>query len=81
MLDTETIIRLVVIYILFYTVFWFVFVCIPLFLIIRRMGLSKWISLITYIPIGGLLVLWYLAITEWPNLNSFDNRRNEDLFS
>jgi hypothetical protein len=43
-----------------------VFVVIPAFMILRKMGYSGWWSLITYVPLGKTIGLWVLATATWP---------------
>ncbi len=40
---------------------------VPLFFIIRRLGLSYWWMLVVVLPVlGGLILLWILAFIAWP---------------
>lgn len=43
-----------------------VFVVIPAFMILRKMGYSGWWSLLTYVPLGKTIGLWVLATATWP---------------
>ena len=43
-----------------------VFVVIPAFMILKKMGYSGWWSLITYLPLGKTIGLWILATATWP---------------
>ena len=39
----------------------------PLWKILPRAGLSKWLSLTAVIPLFGLVLLWIVALKPWPN--------------
>jgi hypothetical protein len=41
---------------------------IPIWLILRRMGLNPALSLLYLVPILGPLATWVLAFVPWPNL-------------
>jgi len=41
---------------------------VPLWMIAKRAGLPPAISLLTVIPIIGLIVMYYIAFAEWPNV-------------
>jgi RsiW-degrading membrane proteinase PrsW (M82 family) len=43
-----------------------VFVVIPAFMILKKMGYSGWWSLITYLPLGKTIGLWILATAAGP---------------
>ena len=34
--------------------------------ICMRMGFSPWLMLLTFVPIGNLILLWYVAYATWP---------------
>jgi len=40
----------------------------PLARILRRMGFSPWLSLVYIIPLANLVLLWYVAYTDWPKV-------------
>jgi hypothetical protein len=47
--------------------FWYVVTVIPVFLLIRRAGMSGWWGLFLIAPIVGfLIVLWVMAFARWP---------------
>ena len=31
-----------------------------------RLGYSPWLAALVLVPLGNLLLLWFLAFTEWP---------------
>jgi hypothetical protein len=41
---------------------------IPIWRILRRLGLAPAWALLYFVPIGGLIGLWLLAWGRWPNL-------------
>ena len=38
----------------------------PFWKIFRKAGFSKWLSLLTIIPIVDLVVLYYVGLAKWP---------------
>jgi hypothetical protein len=42
-----------------------VVVVIPTWFICKKAGFSPWLSLLTLIPLGGLILLYVLAFAEW----------------
>ena len=38
----------------------------PFWKIFRKAGFSKWLSLLTVIPIVDLVVLYYVGLAKWP---------------
>ena len=42
-----------------------VIVLIPTWFICKKAGFSPWLSLLTLIPFGGLILLYVLAFAEW----------------
>jgi uncharacterized membrane protein YhaH (DUF805 family) len=53
--------------------FWVVLITVtmvPSWQILRRTGLSPWLSLLSFVPmIGTILILWIIAYRKWPNRN------------
>jgi len=45
-------------------VVWFVAIY-PFYRILDRIGKNKWLSLISVIPFGILILLYYIAFTDW----------------
>ena len=45
-------------------VFW------PTIRILKRLGLSPWMSLLLIVPIGNLLLLWIVAYSDWGNVKT-----------
>lgn len=43
---------------------WFVAIY-PFYRILDRIGKNKWLSLISVIPFGVLILLYYIAFTDW----------------
>ena len=35
--------------------------------ICRRLGFSPWLGILSVIPIVNLLLLWFIALSEWPS--------------
>jgi hypothetical protein len=42
-----------------------VILIVPTWFICKKAGFSPWLSLITLIPLGGLILLYVLAFAEW----------------
>jgi hypothetical protein len=42
-----------------------VIVVVPTWFICKKAGFSPWLSLLTLIPLGGLILLYVLAFAEW----------------
>lgn len=42
----------------------------PLWTIAKRAGLNPAISLLTVLPLIGLIVMYYIAFAKWPNVPS-----------
>jgi hypothetical protein len=45
---------------------WFASFVAPLWRILPRAGISAWISLFGFIPLGALVLWWVLAFKDWP---------------
>jgi len=41
---------------------------IPLWILLGRVGLSRWWTLLAILPLGFLILLWMLALRRWPRL-------------
>ncbi len=41
-------------------------IMIPSWRILRRTGLSPWWSLLAFVPVGFVVVLWLIAYRRWP---------------
>ncbi|NSX54513.1 hypothetical protein [Parasulfitobacter algicola] len=40
---------------------------VPVFIVIRRLGLSPWWNVMHIVPFyGGLILLWIVALKRWP---------------
>ena len=39
---------------------------VPLWLILRRVGLPPFVALVAFLPLAGVIVLWYIALARWP---------------
>ena len=42
----------------------------PTIRILKRLGLSPWMSLLLIVPIGNLLLLWIVAYSDWNNVKA-----------
>jgi predicted PurR-regulated permease PerM len=38
----------------------------PVTRICSRMGFSQWLALLALVPVGNLVLLWFLAYARWP---------------
>jgi len=57
---------------LFFLLFYLVLVAVtmvPSWRILRRIGLSPWWSLFSFVPIGTIVILWIIAYRRWPKGN------------
>ncbi len=36
--------------------------------ICRRLGFSRWLGVVAVVPLANLLLLWYVAMAEWPGV-------------
>ena len=43
-------------------------VVIPMAIIVRRTGHSLWWVILLFVPLGGFVALWLLALARWPAL-------------
>src|SRR5262245_35609922 len=43
--------------------------------ICRRLGLSQWLGILIAVPLANLILLWFIAFAEWPNLPRSHRRR------
>jgi hypothetical protein len=34
--------------------------------ICRRLGFSRWLGILAVIPLANLILLWFVALSEWP---------------
>jgi hypothetical protein len=34
--------------------------------ICRRLGFSRWLGILAVIPLANLLLLWFVALAQWP---------------
>jgi hypothetical protein len=34
--------------------------------ICRRLGFSQWLGLLAVVPLGEVLLLWFVALARWP---------------
>ena len=38
--------------------------------ICRRLGFSPWLGILAALPLANLLLLWFVALAEWPRLDT-----------
>lgn len=48
---------------------------IPIWRIVQRLGLNPAWSLLYFVPIGGIIGLWFLAWAKWPKLSEADQTK------
>jgi hypothetical protein len=53
----------------FAVVFYYAIIGVPVLLILRRLGLNPWGSLLVLVPIVNLISLWVFANMRWPALD------------
>ena len=44
----------------------------PTCLVCRRAGFSPWLGVLSIVPIANIVLLWYLALAEWPAVRPRD---------
>ena len=42
----------------------------PTIRILKRLGLSPWMSLLLIVPVGNLLLLWIVAYSDWRDVKA-----------
>ena len=40
----------------------------PMARVLKRIGFSPWLSLVTVIPLGNVILLWVMAYSDWKNV-------------
>ena len=45
----------------------------PTIRILKRLGLTPWMSVLIIIPVGNLLLLWIVAYSDWKNVQVTSN--------
>ena len=48
-------------------VFW------PTIRILKRLGMSPWMSLLLIVPVGNLLLLWIVAYSDWRDVKTISS--------
>lgn len=46
-----------------------VIIIVPFWVIFKKSGHSKWLSLLMVVPIINILVLYFLAFSRWPSIS------------
>ncbi len=49
-------------------------IIIPFWFIYAKAGYSKWLSFLMVVPLVNLVMLYFLAFSNWPNLGVTENR-------
>ncbi len=49
-------------------------IIIPFWFIYAKAGYSKWLSFLMVVPLVNLVMLYFLAFSNWPNLGVTKNR-------
>lgn len=47
-----------------------VVIIVPFWFIISKTGYSKWLSLLMVVPVLNVILLYFLAFSNWPSLRS-----------
>jgi hypothetical protein len=42
----------------------------PAMTICRRLGFSPWLGLLSVVPLANLLLLWFVALAQWPRVET-----------
>ena len=45
----------------------------PTIRILKRLGLSPWMSLLLIVPVGNLLLLWIVAYSDWRDVKTISS--------
>lgn len=53
--------------VLFVAVIW------PISKILRRAGFNGWLSLLYFVPLANIIMLWVFAVSPWPALGEKSN--------
>lgn len=43
-----------------------ILVGIPVWRILKRLGLSPWLTILTFVPVVNIIALWVLSYANWP---------------
>lgn len=49
-------------------------IIIPFWFIYAKAGYSKWLSFLMVVPLVNLVMLYFLAFSNWPNLGVIEHR-------
>jgi len=49
-------------------------IVIPFWFILSKAGYSKWLSFLMVVPILNVILLYFLAFSNWPNLKDKNNK-------
>ena len=42
----------------------------PMAMICRRMGFSPWLGILAGVPLANVVLLWFLALSQWPKADT-----------
>ena len=42
----------------------------PMAMICRRMGFSPWLGILAGVPLANVVLLWFLALSQWPKADA-----------
>lgn len=42
----------------------------PAATICRRLGFSPWLGVLAAVPVGNVILLWFIALAQWPRVQS-----------
>jgi hypothetical protein len=45
----------------------FMVIIYPAARVCRRMGFSPWLGVLAVVPLANLVLLWFVAMTDWPS--------------
>ncbi len=52
---------------------WIVGFGVPIAKILGRLGISKWFTLLAFVPVLNIVALWVLANVKWPSAEPRDS--------
>jgi len=59
----------------FILIFFIVALGVPIAKILGRLGFSKWLTIVYFIPFVNIVGIWILAYVRWPAVNREQERR------
>ena len=58
---------------------WLAIILPPFWNIFRKAGFSGWLSLLVFVPLVNIVVLYFIAFSEWPSLRIINKTRGSNV--